>query len=104
MQITHKKHKYFRVADKYKGKSISGTKLTRAARKREKEKDGSGHKLLKLYVPALSDKRIRAILKGSHCLVGMEVLFFAIDSDSFKKLSTQEKQKTIKNRFVEDEK
>ena len=94
MKVTNKRHKHFDIADKYKNKkdNVSGYKLTRAARKAEREKKGKGSKMLAKYVPALSEKQRTAILKGKRCLVGVNVFFYAMDSNWVKKHPKKLKQ------------
>lgn len=94
--LTNKKHKFFRVKDTLKGKRISGQKLTRKARKEEKEKKGAGKKLLKKVVPDLEPIHIKDILKGTHCLIGTNVFFLAIDSKYYESAGTEEKQRLVK--------
>lgn len=85
-KVTHDKHKHHRVADKFRGENVSGSLLVKKARRKEKAKEKSGAKFLLKYVPDLSKKQIRSILKGKHTLVGINIFFYALSSAWIKRM------------------
>lgn len=85
-KVTHDKHKHFRVADKFRSNNVSGSLLVKKAKQKERAEEKSGAKFLRKYVPDLSKKQLRSILKGKHTLVGINVFFLALSSAWIKRM------------------
>ena len=65
----------YHIALKHREKKITGSKLQKTARKKEKENAGAGEKLLRSCLPGISKEHTAAILTRTHYLSGVNVYF-----------------------------